>query len=473
MSVSKTMRVTYAAEKSGKNIQIVHYDKSNKDRTFDGAVQADEAVNIRVNGTTYNRKHPDFQKIIKRFNLPGFWYQTVELNRWWSRNIVGRYKYSITTQTKNAKALGLKLVKEGASYYLSVPYYNKNKKIPVANRNGSSVIRPHGMIKDGRYYLVATNVNDLYKIIGSNMQWSRKLSRDPVFTAGKIYTVQLSLRDKKFRGLSVYLLPIVPFLPQRVRNMISKQHFDIGPNCFGAVMYAMGYAKTPRWSGKDETVLWAQREGCHTIGNRDQKRVGDIGIIHGGEVYTHAFVFIGGDLVFTKNGGESDAPYSIYSERDTIEIWHKMLAEGMRKTMNQIKSTYKTKYYRCSPYLFDPHKPTVVMDSHYYNILNFVTDVEEDLYRYQFSVSSSAKGKKDRFDQLKWRKLRFRKVYPKKQKHLVRLYKYLWDKRIPSEKYKARRFYLQALQVRTYGLAKSISYLFTYSRLLRSGFVVE
>jgi len=128
-----------------------------------------------------------------------------------------------------------------------------------------------------------------------------------------------------------------------------------GPNCWNAVLSAVGLATAPRYVSKPEMWHWLQSRYCRQLGNDELPQRGDVGSIFWKQWGNyHAYVYFDGGTVFTKDGPSPEESYNYQSYLGQFKPEYRAEANRCKNlTLNQSLARrdcdLKTVYHRCSP----------------------------------------------------------------------------------------------------------------------------
>lgn len=183
-------------------------------------------------------------------------------------------------------------------------------------------------------YLTGNDCGTLEKESVAFEMWTKKIKEETT-NVSKCECVN-SICKKKVNAL----------LPK----MVNATHFEkpnsSGPNCWNASLVAAKIIPNLRYSTPQEMSFWLNSPLCKEKKSHEALSPGDIvAILNKAGHQHHGFVYITENLAFSKNGFESDNPYSL---QDPKKVFNKYLVRPKCERVDSRGNCENhAKYYTC------------------------------------------------------------------------------------------------------------------------------
>lgn len=188
--------------------------------------------------------------------------------------------------------------------------------------------------KGDNIFLKGSDCNVLDKEAKALAEWTKKVKENP--NAPEKCTCAGSVCTKRVTAI----LPKIVNSTQFVTPQIS------GPNCWNASLVASKIIPQLRYSTEQEMDFWVNSPLCKQKKSSDSLAPGDvIAIIHKTQGQYHGFINISENLSFSKNGFDSDNPYTLQDPKNVFETYD-VKPECVRTDSPGSCVTY-AKYYSC------------------------------------------------------------------------------------------------------------------------------
>jgi len=141
-------------------------------------------------------------------------------------------------------------------------------------------------------------------------------------------------------------------VPEHVKKYHDTNPKSYGPNCYNLALVMSGILPSLRHSTSEEISYYMQPPLCSQLSSDEIKIPGDIGLIRfSNKDEVHAFIHISDKLVYSKNGVDTDSPFSIQKAENVnnkyINNNIKTCQEIQKKKPSPRKCEIDTEYYRC------------------------------------------------------------------------------------------------------------------------------
>lgn len=188
--------------------------------------------------------------------------------------------------------------------------------------------------KGSNIFLKGPNCDVLDKEAKSLAEWTKKVKEVP--SAQEQCSCANSVCTKRVTAV----LPRIVNSTQFVKPQIS------GPNCWNASLVASKIIPQLRYSTAQEMDFWVNSPLCKEKKGSAALAPGDlIAIVHKTEGQYHGFIHISENLSFSKNGFDTENPYTLQDPKNVFKTYD--VKPECERTDNPSKCTTYAKYYSC------------------------------------------------------------------------------------------------------------------------------
>ncbi|QDK42026.1 hypothetical protein DOM21_11325 [Bacteriovorax stolpii] len=190
------------------------------------------------------------------------------------------------------------------------------------------------VIKQGEdIYLTGTDCNILNKESLALEEWSKKLKEN-------------TLKNSCECANAICKKKVTAQLPQIVNTTQFEKPNASGPNCWNASLVAAKIIPQLRYSTPQEMSFWLKSPLCREKKSNEPLVPGDIiAILDKSSRQHHGFVYISENLSFSKNGFESDNPYSLQDPKKVFAKYQ--VKPKCERVDSKGACANHAKYYSC------------------------------------------------------------------------------------------------------------------------------